>query len=69
MSRASAIPPARPGSPGEVATVVCFLASPRLGLVTGEVLRTDGGPLAGASAVSSDQAVQHSGTYATKGEP
>ena len=43
------IPAGRLGLPEEVANAVSFLAAPRLGFVTGCVLRIDGGQLAGAS--------------------
>jgi 3-oxoacyl-[acyl-carrier protein] reductase len=43
------IPADRMGLPEEVANAVSFLAAPRLGFVTGCVLRIDGGQLAGAS--------------------
>jgi NAD(P)-dependent dehydrogenase (short-subunit alcohol dehydrogenase family) len=61
-SHLSLIPLGRPGSSDEVATLVSFLASPRLGFLTGCVIRIDGGQLAGASTAFSGQAgktVQH----------
>jgi NAD(P)-dependent dehydrogenase (short-subunit alcohol dehydrogenase family) len=42
-SRAEAIPMGRPGDPGEVADVVCFLASSAARYVTGQSLNVDGG--------------------------
>ncbi len=45
--RLSVVPLARAGLPEEVADVVSFLASPRLGFVTGSTVRIDGGQLAG----------------------
>ena len=42
------IPLRRPGTPTEIADVVCFLASDRASYVTGTVLAVDGGFSRGA---------------------
>jgi NAD(P)-dependent dehydrogenase (short-subunit alcohol dehydrogenase family) len=47
--RLALVPVGRPGTPEEVAHLVSFLASPRLGFITGEVVTIDGGQLAGAA--------------------
>jgi 3-oxoacyl-[acyl-carrier protein] reductase len=46
--RLALIPAGAPGSPEDVANLVSFLGSPRLGFITGTVVTIDGGQLAGA---------------------
>jgi 3-oxoacyl-[acyl-carrier protein] reductase len=46
--RLALVPAGQPGRPEDVANLVSFLASPRLGFVTGSVVTIDGGQLAGA---------------------
>jgi len=40
------VPARRLGSPGEVAALFAYLASPEAAFITGEVVRIDGGELA-----------------------
>lgn len=47
--RLAFVPTGAPGEPENVANLASFLASPRLGFITGSVMRIDGGQLAGAA--------------------